>query len=190
MSETEEWDLTICRECRQPECEHDVGTYTIKVVPEWQSRQAITALRKIDLHAQSKEWRELEPEEALLHINDVRNSIIGLQTVNWSEHIYPLVAALNAAGLEGMDYLEAKGTFGTMLTRLNAAEKALEDGKTAYLFRKRESADENWSAWALASLGITSLLFKAQDYPDLWEVAEVVEAGPVRAALAGAEAGG
>jgi len=38
---------------------------------------------------------------ALGKINDIRNSIIGCQTVNWSEHIYPLVAALEGAGIEG-----------------------------------------------------------------------------------------
>ena len=32
---------------------------------------------------------------ALGKINDIRNSIIATQSVNWSEHIYPLVAVLN-----------------------------------------------------------------------------------------------
>lgn len=63
--------------------------------------------------------------EALTKINGIRNSIIGLQTMNWSEHIYPLVAALNAAGFEGMSYPEARENFGTMLERTNAAEAAL-----------------------------------------------------------------
>lgn len=63
--------------------------------------------------------------EALTKINDIRNSIIGLQTMNWSEHIYPLVAALNAAGFEGMSYPEARENYGTMLERTNAAEAAL-----------------------------------------------------------------
>lgn len=62
---------------------------------------------------------------ALTKINAIRNSIIGLQTMNWSEHIYPLVAALNAAGIEGMDYPEARENFGTMLERTNAAEAEL-----------------------------------------------------------------
>lgn len=63
--------------------------------------------------------------EALTKINAIRNSIIGLQTMNWSEHIYPLVAALEAAGFEGMDYPEARENFGTMLERTSAAEDAL-----------------------------------------------------------------
>jgi hypothetical protein len=64
--------------------------------------------------------------EALGSINVIRNSIIGLQTLNWSEHVYPLVAALDAAGFEGMDYPEAREFFGTMLGRCNAAEDDAE----------------------------------------------------------------
>jgi hypothetical protein len=63
---------------------------------------------------------------ALTKINVIRNSIIGLQTINWSEHIYPLVAALEAAGLHGMGYDEARGMFGTMLERTNVAEAEVE----------------------------------------------------------------
>jgi hypothetical protein len=37
---------------------------------------------------------------ALAKINAIRNSIIGCQSINWSEHIYPLVAALNEAGIQ------------------------------------------------------------------------------------------
>lgn len=58
----------------------------------------------------------------LSKINEIRNSIVGLQTLNWSEHIYPLVAALNEAGCKGLPYPEARGMFGTMLERTNAAE--------------------------------------------------------------------
>lgn len=59
---------------------------------------------------------------ALDKINEIRNSIIGAQTINWSEHIYPLVAALEEAGIEGMNYPEARKNFGTMLERTNKAE--------------------------------------------------------------------
>ena len=67
-------------------------------------------------------------------VNEIRNSIIGTQTINWSEHVYPLVAALNAAGIIGLDYPEGKVRYGTMLERTLAAEadvqtlaEALED---------------------------------------------------------------
>lgn len=61
-------------------------------------------------------------EEALLKINDIRNSIVGLQTINWSEHIYPLVAALNEAGIQGLGYPKSQKKFGTMLERTIASE--------------------------------------------------------------------
>lgn len=59
---------------------------------------------------------------ALVKINDIRNSIIGCQTVNWSEHIYPLVAALEEAGIEGAGYPASRTNVGTMLERTLAAE--------------------------------------------------------------------
>lgn len=62
---------------------------------------------------------------ALAKINAIRNSIIGLQSLNWSEHVYPLVAALDEAGIEGMEYPEARKYFGTLLERAVAAEDKL-----------------------------------------------------------------
>lgn len=59
---------------------------------------------------------------ALGKVNDVRNSIIGSQQVNWSKHIYPLVAALSEAGIEGMEYPAAKERFATTLERITALE--------------------------------------------------------------------
>lgn len=59
---------------------------------------------------------------ALSKINDIRNSIIGCQTMNWSEHIYPLVAALEEAGIEGAGYPASRANVGTMLERTLAAE--------------------------------------------------------------------
>lgn len=64
-------------------------------------------------------------ETALAKINAIRDSIVGLQLVNWSEHIYPLVAALNEAGLKGLPYPEAKCKYGTMLERTAEAERKL-----------------------------------------------------------------
>jgi hypothetical protein len=60
---------------------------------------------------------------ALVKISAIRDSIIGLQNINWSEHIYPLVAALDEAGFEGAPYPEAREYVGTLLER----NKALED---------------------------------------------------------------
>ena len=65
-------------------------------------------------------------ESALQKINVIRNSIIAFQSCNFSEHVYPLVAALNEAGFTGMDYPEARANFGTLLERTNAAEARAE----------------------------------------------------------------
>jgi hypothetical protein len=72
--------------------------------------------------AEKAEVRISELEAALNAINDIRNSIIGLQTINWSEHIYPLVEVLDNAGIEGMGYPKAREHFGTSIKRTIAAE--------------------------------------------------------------------
>ncbi|SFM09567.1 hypothetical protein [Pelosinus propionicus] len=70
---------------------------------------------------------KLEAAEAVLEkINNIRNSIVGTQTINWSEHIYPLVAALNEAGLKGMGYPKARKYLGTLIERTVTAEKEYE----------------------------------------------------------------
>ena len=58
----------------------------------------------------------------LQKIGEIRDSIIGLQKFNWSEHGYPLVAALDAAGFTGTTYENAQKNVGTLLERTNAAE--------------------------------------------------------------------
>ena len=63
--------------------------------------------------------------EALEKINEVRNSIIGTHSLNWSEHVYPLVAALQEAGFEGMEYPAAREYYGTLVERCVKAEDAL-----------------------------------------------------------------
>jgi len=56
--------------------------------------------------SQSERIRVLR--EALEKIDAIRNDIIGRQSINWSRHIYPLVAALGEAGYEGLDFEEAR----------------------------------------------------------------------------------
>jgi hypothetical protein len=69
----------------------------------------------------------ISEREALEGINKIRNSIVGLQNINWSEHIYPLVSLLNRAGLEGLDYPEAKANYGTCLEQRNEAVALLKE---------------------------------------------------------------
>lgn len=62
---------------------------------------------------------------ALEKINAIRNDIIGRQTIGWSSHIYPLVAALNEAGYIGTHYDVARSEALTLIQELEQAEAAL-----------------------------------------------------------------
>lgn len=71
---------------------------------------------------------ENERKDACLKkINEIRNGIVGLQSINWSEHIYPLVAALNEADVKGMQWPEARAYFGTMLERTVKSEATVKE---------------------------------------------------------------
>lgn len=102
--------------------------------------------RSCAVERRSRDWRELcgrmaaeldrlcrptisedKKDAALNAINAIRNSIVGAQTINWSEHIYPLVAALNEAGYVGMEYPEAREYVGSLIDR---AVKAEDENKT------------------------------------------------------------
>jgi len=62
-------------------------------------------------------------EAALQKISDIRDSIVGAQCFNFSEHAYPLVAVLREAGFDGAGYEIASENLGTLLER-NQALKA------------------------------------------------------------------
>lgn len=68
-------------------------------------------------------------KKALHKINDIRNSIIGYQKINWSAHIYPLVAALNEAGFEGEGYEKSRLMAKTQLDRISDLEAQLVKAK-------------------------------------------------------------
>lgn len=59
--------------------------------------------------------------DALDKIDRIRNSIVGLQAINWSAHIYPLVAALGEAGFQGVGYEKARAEAITLLDARDAA---------------------------------------------------------------------
>ncbi len=70
--------------------------------------------------------REVEAlRTAMRTISGIRDSIIGAQAVNWSEHVYPLVAALDGAGFRGVDYETARANLGTLLERIATLEAEL-----------------------------------------------------------------
>lgn len=74
--------------------------------------------------------------KALEKVDAIRNSIIGFQNVGWSDHIYPLVAALEDAGFNGKGYdvmrteirtmLEAERQLSASQAQLNTYREALE----------------------------------------------------------------
>lgn len=80
---------------------------------------------------------------ALATINVIRNSIIGSQSINWSEHIYPLVAALNAAGFPGESYPVARENFGTLAERAFAAEAELAQARERIAAAQPKPRDES-----------------------------------------------
>lgn len=59
-------------------------------------------------------------------VNAIRDSMVSLQALNWSEHIYPLVVGLDAAGFEGKPYPADRANYGTAFERLVILEAALE----------------------------------------------------------------
>lgn len=107
-------------------------------------RQASTDLKEaFDEYATQTEKDLEQAQAALTKINVIRNSIIGLQSVNWSEHVYPLVEALEEAGIEGMGYGDARSKFGTMLERTNKAEAENRTLREALKYARRFLNAEN-----------------------------------------------
>lgn len=94
----------------------------------WSAEQA-TALEALR-QAEAAEARVRELEAALTKINAIRDSIVGVQGFNFSEHAYPLVAALNEAGFEGLPYPEARENVGTLIERANRAEARVAELET------------------------------------------------------------
>lgn len=83
------------------------------------------------LNEQIGMWRERAEKAAaaLTKISAIRDSIVAMQGFNFSEHAYPLVAALDEAGFEGVGYELAVKNFGTTLEQLRAAESERDQAR-------------------------------------------------------------
>jgi hypothetical protein len=107
--------------------------YAAKVERAEAAEARVKELEKANKEAEQQFLAEMaartKAEAALAKINDIRNSIVGTQKINWSEHAYPLVAALDEAGVEGMPYPEGREYFGTLIERTNKAEKERDDAQ-------------------------------------------------------------
>lgn len=79
--------------------------------------------------------------EALSKINAIRNSVVGTQTVNWSAHIYPLVAALNEAGFDGQGYGDARAEAKTLIEQRDEAIRERDEAR-AKMEMLRRPVDE------------------------------------------------
>lgn len=80
-------------------------------------RSSVCSLCLADKAGRAAAERIASLEAALTKISDIRDSIIGAQTFNWSEHAYPLVAALDAVGFKGKGYETSRANVGTLLER-------------------------------------------------------------------------
>jgi hypothetical protein len=97
-------------------------------------------MKDMECGIKARDKRIGQLELALNKINDIRNSIIGYQKINWSAHIYPLVDALNEIGIVGKNYDKAKNVAQTQVERIAELEArenellhALEDLQAAWI---------------------------------------------------------
>ena len=67
--------------------------------------------------------------DALTKINAIRDSIVGSQTLNWSEHIYPLVAVLDRAGYVGVGYTASRANLGTLFEQNDTLKAELAEAR-------------------------------------------------------------
>jgi len=107
-----------------------IVTYALKPIPYKMTAGHFKPLEENVIAILQKAYTDHEKlVTALKKINDIRNSIIGYQNVNWSAHIYPLVAALNEAGFKGDSYEVAMAEARTQLDLIASLEDKLERAK-------------------------------------------------------------
>ncbi len=100
-------------------------------------------------------------------IDAIRNDIVGRQSINWSQHIYPLAAALQEAGYDGVGYPAARAAVVAQDARLGVFVRALAEylvGDQAKRSIALEAGDRNAKQWS--ALRATTPLF---GYPTLDE---------------------
>jgi len=75
----------------------------------------IRAVCKTHDRFETESWKILALLDALEKISDIRDSIVAKQGFHFSNHAYPLVAALDAVGFPGAGYEIASKNFGTLI---------------------------------------------------------------------------
>ncbi len=101
---------------------HNVATDDDVAVAEWGPR-----IDPPDVAAPKVRDESADLRAALQKVSDIRDSIIGAQSINWSEHIYPLVAVLREAGFEGVGYDAARENLGTLLGQVAALQERVRE---------------------------------------------------------------
>lgn len=74
-------------------------------------------------YLEAAEAKLAEAMTALQKISDIRDSLIGGQQFNWSEHAYPLVAVLAEAGFKGKGYEVSRANLGTLIEQAKEARQ-------------------------------------------------------------------
>jgi len=113
----------------------------LKSLKEWEDKRYREAAARFEAYRAESQAELKVKSEALLKINDIRNSIVGLQRLDWSEHVYPLVASLDEAGVQGAGWPAAREVHRPVLVQLNEATVELARLKTE-LESARQSASE------------------------------------------------
>lgn len=85
------------------------------------ARDVLNAALTTDAGAAMLE-RVRRAERALEKVNEIRNDIIGRQAIGFSRHVYPLVAALEEAGVRGAGYEKARAHVLQFARLLRAAQ--------------------------------------------------------------------
>lgn len=62
-----------------------------------------------------------EARKALSEIREVMDCVVGTQSVNWSAHVYPIIASLSRAGYDGAGYEEARDMARTLIAERDEA---------------------------------------------------------------------
>lgn len=97
--------------------------------PDYRSASCDDVARAVD-REMALRARVAELEAFGRKVSAIRDSIVGAQSFNWSEHAYPLVAALGEAGFEGVGYQIARENLGTLIDRAERAEAQVAAART------------------------------------------------------------
>lgn len=110
-------------------------------------------------------YRDIEIDRlkaAMSTINDIRNSIVGHQNVSFSEHVYPLIFALDNAGFKGKSYAEAREDALTLHNQIAEFKTEIANGSGDYAKHLEDHQNELLSALRGLYDDITRLMSESE----------------------------